>query len=248
MSPAAQRIDVVGVGGGAPHRTPVQAGRRRAALMSRGQLAERRARRHQLPRPHRRPQPARSWSAGRRGGPPTPRPTGELPGEHHRPRPCGIHRLARHSGQVNAAMPALPVRRWRVEQPHNRRSGPQRPVQPAAIGLRGRRARHRDHQRSPPPCAYAQLSASPPGMEAADTAHLGIEQSRCGQSTCWHGVNSDLQFASSGLTSRACAAAPLSSQGCIRVPGGPEWRTPLGSGTQQTPGPGITRRRAATDN
>ena len=32
------------------------------------------------------------------------------------------------------------------------------------------------------------------------------------------------------------------------MPGGPESGTPIGSGTQQTPGPGITRRRAATDN
>ena len=38
-----ERIDVVGVGGRAPHRTPVQAGRGRAALVSGGQLAEHRA-------------------------------------------------------------------------------------------------------------------------------------------------------------------------------------------------------------
>jgi hypothetical protein len=38
----------------------------------------------------------------------------------------------------------------------------------------------------------------------------------------------------SGLTSRACAAAPF-LQGCIRVSGGPEWRT-------FHPGPARSRR------
>ncbi len=80
----------------------------------------------------------------------------------------------------------------------------------------------------------------------ARSAHLGINElvwtkhllARC-----------KLTFAIrvSGLTSRACTAAPF-FQGRMPMPGGPDSETPIGSGMQQTPGPGITRRRATTDN
>ena len=191
--------------------------------MSGGQLAERRARSHQLPRPHRRhdrlvarPQPARVGHRDQRPDRPAPRRTPPSPARRHTPADRALRPGQRRDGRVASSATA--------------RRTPAKPLVAAATASSACRHRPARAPRtpprrppSPPPRAYAQLSASPPGCGSVHLGmlYLGIRSPPCGQSTCWHACKLKSAIRVSGLTSRACAAAPF-FQGCIRMPGGPE--------------------------
>ena len=191
--------------------------------MAGGQLAEHRSRGDQLPRPHRRARPARSWSAARRGGrstPPAGRPA--RPANTTVPRPRGVHRLARR----------LRPGRRRGGRAANSATARRTPAQPLVAAATASPA----GRRRPAPAART--------ASATAASHTRVRRIRPAQRVCdaigkaravtW---GSALRLwtkhllgpcklisaiRTSGLTSRACTAAPF-LQGRIRMPGGPEF-------------------------
>ncbi len=193
--------------------------------MAGSQPAQRRARRDQLPPAHTPRSPARSWSAARPDGPPTP--PADRPGRRRRP-PCPLRRhtpadLAIRPGRRRGARAASSAMARRI------------PAEPQVGAATASPAGHRRPAPAPPTrprgaqsplrsrICPAQRFAARSGRDGS--VHLGISPpvwtkhllARCK-------LKSAIRI--SGLTSRACAAAPF-LQGCIRMPGGPEWRNSI---------------------
>jgi hypothetical protein len=138
-----QRVEVVP----ALAQSPVQARRHRATGVAGDQGADRLSGRHLLPgvdlwrdRLVRGPQPARVVDADHAE-------PGHRPGERHDTGAGGVHRGARGTGEVDAAVPGQPrARRWLERAGHPRDAG-QRPPERARRGCRQARRGHRARRR-----------------------------------------------------------------------------------------------------
>ncbi len=208
------------------------------------QLAEHRTGGDPLRRPAPTARRAHSWSATRQDGRSTP--AADLPAHPRRPR-CpgrGVHRLTGCPGEVDTAMSAVPVRRRGVEHSHHIRARAQRPVQPLPVGRGGGRQDDRSYRQGDPshqPSSPRRIEAAPgPG---ADLWIIRSVWKKHPRTACKLLSAARL----SGLTSRVCATTRF-QQGRIRMPAVSLRTHRDGSGNQQAPGLGVTRRCASTDN